>query len=57
MSIKRAGHIARTGEIRNAYKILIEKSAGKTPLERTRSRWEGSIIMDLREVDWKVWTG
>jgi hypothetical protein len=30
------------GEMRNAYKILVEKSEGKKPLGRLRKiRWEG----------------
>jgi len=31
LSSKRAGHAARTGEIRNAHKILIGKPEGKRP--------------------------
>jgi hypothetical protein len=37
------------GELRNAYKILLDKPAGKTPLRRHRCRWE-SIKMDLKEI-------
>jgi hypothetical protein len=40
------GHIARIGEMRNTYKILIEKPEGKRPLQRPRHRWEGFIKMD-----------
>jgi hypothetical protein len=36
--MRRAGHVARMGEMRNAYSILIEKSAGKRKLGRTRRR-------------------
>jgi hypothetical protein len=35
-----AGYVARIGEKRNAYRILVEKPEGKRPLERPRSRWE-----------------
>jgi hypothetical protein len=33
-----AGHVARMGEKRNAYRILVEKPEGKRPLERPRRR-------------------
>jgi hypothetical protein len=52
-----AGHVARMGEERKVYKVLVERPKGKRPLGRTRRRWEGGIRMDLREiglagVDW-----
>ncbi|KAJ4443775.1 hypothetical protein ANN_05553 [Periplaneta americana] len=45
-----AGHVARMGESRNAYRVLVGRSEGKRPLRRPRRRWEDSIKMDLREV-------
>jgi hypothetical protein len=45
-----AGHVARTGKKRNAYRILVGKSEGKKPLGRQRSRWMDNIKMDLREI-------
>jgi hypothetical protein len=47
-----AGHVARTGEKRNAYRILVGKPEGKTPLGRPRRRWADDIKMDLREIGW-----
>jgi hypothetical protein len=47
-----AGHVARLGEKRNAYRILVGKPEGKRPLERLRRRWEDNIRMDLREIGW-----
>jgi hypothetical protein len=47
-----AGHVARVGEERNVYRVLIEKSEGKRPLGRSRRRWEDGIRMDLREIVW-----
>jgi hypothetical protein len=38
-AIKWAGHVARMGGMRNAYKILLGKPEGKRPLGRPRSRW------------------
>jgi hypothetical protein len=35
-----AGHAARMGAKRNAYKILVGKPEGKSPLRRPRCRWE-----------------
>jgi hypothetical protein len=34
-----AGHVARMGEKRNVYRLLVEKPEGKRPLERPRRRW------------------
>jgi hypothetical protein len=45
-----AGHVARMGEKRNAYRILVGKSEGKRPLERPRRRWVDNIKMDLRDI-------
>jgi hypothetical protein len=52
-----AGHVARMGEERKLYKVLVGKPEGKRPLGRPRYRWEDGIRMDLREiglggVDW-----
>jgi hypothetical protein len=47
-----AGHIARMGEKRNAYRILVGKPEGKRRLGRRRSRWVDNIKMDLREIGW-----
>jgi hypothetical protein len=35
-----AGHVARMGEGRKVYRVLVGKPVGKRPLERTRSRWD-----------------
>jgi hypothetical protein len=48
-----AGHVARMGEGRVVYKILIGKPEGKRPLRRPRRRWEDNIRMDLQEVGCK----
>ncbi|KAJ4434963.1 hypothetical protein ANN_23535 [Periplaneta americana] len=45
-----AGHVARMGESRNAYRVLVGRPEGKRPLGRPRRRWEGNIKIDLREV-------
>jgi hypothetical protein len=45
-----AGHIARMGEKRNAYRILVGRPERKRPLGRTRRRWVDNIKMDLREI-------
>jgi hypothetical protein len=44
-----AGHVARMGEERKVYKVLVGKPEGKRPLGRPRCRWEDGIRMDLRE--------
>ncbi|KAJ4437434.1 hypothetical protein ANN_17578 [Periplaneta americana] len=45
-----AGHVARMGESRNAYRVFAGRPEGKRPLGRPRRRWEDNIKMDLREV-------
>jgi hypothetical protein len=50
------GHVARIGEKRNAYRILVGKPEGKKPVGRPRCRWVDNIKMNLRE-DGLVWTG
>ncbi|KAJ4448530.1 hypothetical protein ANN_10548 [Periplaneta americana] len=45
-----AGHVARMGESRNAYRVLVGRPERKRPLGRPRRRWEDNIKMDLREV-------
>ena len=52
-----AGNIARVGESRGAYRVLVEKPEGKRPLEKPRHRWEDNIKMDLQEVGCVAWTG
>jgi hypothetical protein len=42
--------VARMGEERKVYKVLVGKSEGKRPLGRPRRRWEDVIRMDLREI-------
>jgi hypothetical protein len=42
-----AGHVARMREKRNAYRIFVGKSEGKSPLGRSRRRWVDNIKMDL----------
>jgi hypothetical protein len=45
-----AGHVARMGERRGAYRILVGKYEGKRPLGRPRHRWEDIIKTDLQKV-------
>jgi hypothetical protein len=52
-----AGHVARMGEKRNAYRILVGKPEGKRPLGIPRHRWVNNIKIDLREIDGMIWIG
>jgi hypothetical protein len=45
-----AGHLARMGEQRNLFKVLMGKPEGKRPLGRPRSKWEDGIRINLREI-------
>ena len=52
-----AGHMARMGEERGVYRVLVGKREGKRPLGRPRRRWVDNIRMYLQEagcghVDW-----
>ena len=46
--VRLAGHVARMGERRGVYRVLVGKSGGKRPLGRLRHRWEDNIKMDLQ---------
>jgi hypothetical protein len=48
--VRREGHVARMGEMKNAYNILVGKSEGKRPLGRHRRRWEDNIRMGFTEI-------
>jgi hypothetical protein len=45
-----AGLVARMGEERKVYKVLVGKTEGKTPHGRLRRRWEDGIKMDIMEI-------
>jgi hypothetical protein len=51
--------VARIGEKRNVYRLLVGKPEGKRPLGRPRRRWMDNIKMDLSEIGLSVvdWTG
>jgi len=43
-------HVARMGEGRGVYRVLVGKPEGKRPLGKPRRRWEDNIKMELQEV-------
>jgi len=45
-----AGNVARMGEERGVYRVLVGKLEGKSHLGRPRRRWVDNIRMDLQEV-------
>ena len=51
--------MARMGEGRGAYRVLVGKPEGKRSLGRHRSRWEDNILMNLQEVGlgYENWIG
>jgi hypothetical protein len=51
--VRWAGHVARMGAGRGAYRILVGRPEGRRPLGRPRHRWEDNIKMDLKEVRWE----
>jgi hypothetical protein len=44
------GHVARVGEGRGVFRVLLGKPEGKRPLGRPGRRWEDNIKLDLREI-------
>jgi hypothetical protein len=52
-----AGHVARMGEKRNAYRLLVVKPEGKRPLGRPRRRWVDNIGWILERWVGVMWTG
>jgi hypothetical protein len=51
------GHVARMGEGRNLYRVLVGKPEGRRQLGRPRRRWEDGIRMDLEEIGSGVCSG
>jgi len=49
-TIRWAGHVARMGERRYVYRVLVGKRGGMRPLGRPKRRWEDNINMNLQEV-------
>jgi hypothetical protein len=49
-SLRWAGHVARIGEMRGAYRALVGKLEERRQFERPSRRWEDNIKMDIREV-------
>jgi len=41
------GHVARMGERRGMYSVLVEKPEGKRRLGKPRRSWDDNIKMDL----------
>jgi hypothetical protein len=50
------GHVARVGERRDTYRLLVGKPEGKRPLGRPRRRWVDYIKRDLGEIGLR-WCG
>ena len=48
--MKWVGHVARMGERRGVYRVLVGQPEGKRPLGRLRPRWEDNTKIDLQEV-------
>jgi len=53
------GHVARMGEERGVYRVVVGKPEGRRPLGRPRRRWANNIRTDLQEVGYvyMVWIG
>jgi len=51
---RRKRHVARMGEMRQAYKVLIGNLKEDKPLIRTRRGWEDNVRIHFREAGWEV---
>jgi hypothetical protein len=47
-----AGHVARMGERRGVYRVLVGEPEGKRPLGRPRCRWGENTKIEQQEVGW-----
>ena len=54
-----AGHVARMGEEREVYRVLVGKTEGRRPMGRPRRSWVNNIRMELQEVgcEYMDWIG
>jgi len=50
--VRLAGHVARMGDRRGVYKVLVGKHEGKRPLGRPRPTWEDNNKTYFQEVGW-----
>jgi hypothetical protein len=59
MRMRWAGHVARIGEKRNVYRLLVGKLERERPLGRSRRSWIDNIKIDLLEIGLDVidWIG
>jgi hypothetical protein len=51
------GHVARMGEKRKVYRLLVGKPGGKRPLGRSRCRWIDGPFQDRIECCGLDWSG
>jgi hypothetical protein len=51
--MKWEGHVARMGEGKGVYRVLVGKPEGKRPLGKPRRRWEDNIKACLQEVGYR----
>jgi hypothetical protein len=51
------GHVARMGEVRGAYNILVGRPEGRRPLGRPRRRWKDNIRWILGKQGLGMWIG
>ena len=49
-------HVARMGEIKGVYSVLLKKSERERPLGRPMRRWDDNIKMEIQEVGCGAWT-
>ena len=55
--MRRMGHVARIGDRRVLYSLLVGKPKRKRRLGKPSHRWENNIKIDLQVMRWEAWTG
>jgi hypothetical protein len=55
--MSQAGYVARVGDRRSAYRILVGRPEGKRPLGRLKLGWEDNIMNGSSKGGMRVWTG
>ena len=51
------GHVARMGERRAVYRVLLGEHEEKRPHGRPKLRRENNIKIDVQELGWGTWAG
>jgi hypothetical protein len=54
--MRRVGRVARIGDRKDVYRVLVGRPQGKRTPVRSRHNWDENIKIDIQEVGWRAWT-